>query len=358
MKRRSRNFRDSSQRQDYWPSFTDVMSTVAMLLFFLMLLAYIQNIMTGRRLSFFQAELEQTQRQLALINSELDASQLNLDESEKKLGSVGDSLEIARWELLRYEDEIAAKEDEIAEKEGEIAAKENSLKDLEAEIAKARAEIAAGQAQLTMSREEIEMQRDVIASSNQELQNLRGRLSGIAVMRLSILEKVKNSIENTLDEYSEADGESVSIGPNANIVINETLLFDYASSEVKEEARRLLDQLAIAFERLLDNDETRLYIDYINIEGHTDSMGGAGYNRSLSAERAVSVVNYMMESNPNLEAKYASYFGTGGFSKFRPLTADDSEESMAKNRRIEISVVVKDESIRNMIEEYLEETAQ
>ena len=344
MKTSSRSFKRPSEVQDFWPSFTDIMSTVAMILFFLMLLAYIQNIMTGRRLSAIRAELESARIHLDELNLELNVSRGNLDETELNLDMLRQSLEDARWNLIATEEEIAEKED--------------ALKYLEAEIEKARVQIEEGQARLAQSQSEIESQQDIIALSNQELETLRINLSDIAVLRVSILEKVSRSIESAIGKYTETGQERVAIGPNANIIINETLLFDYNSSVVKDDAKQLLDQLAIAFEQLLDDRATRRYIDYICIEGHTDASGSAAYNRALSGERAVSVINYLMESNPRLEEKYAKYFGIGGFSKFRPLETGEDEESMAKNRRIEISVVVKDENIRNMIEDYLKDTDQ
>lgn len=339
MRSSSRRFGKSTQTQDFWPSYTDVMSTVAMILFFLMLLAYIQSILTGRRLAIFQFELEDTKTYLSQAHLELDSSRKELDDTKIDLDQLMRSLEDARWSLIAMEDEISVKEE--------------SLESLEAEIARAHAEIEESEKLLAQSRLEVETQYGLIELSNSELGNLRAKLSEIAVMRVSILEKVSKSIEDEIGKYTETGAERVYIGPNANIVINETLLFDYASAEVKDEAKQLLDQLAIAFERILDDGETRLYIDYISIEGHADSAGSADYNRGLSAERAVSVVNYMMKSNPALEEKYAGYFGTGGFSKFRPLDGGTDDESMAKNRRIEISIVVKDENIRNMIDDYL-----
>jgi chemotaxis protein MotB len=351
MTKRTRNFSRSAQTQDFWPSYTDVMSTVAMLLFFLMLLAYIQSILTGRQLASHKAELDKTSAYLLLLNAdldiakiELDASNLELDESKIDLETLMQKLEDARWTLMTNDDEI--------ERQNE------ALKYLEAERESAQTAILEGQALLDQSMLEIESQRGVIAMSNLELGELRIKLSDIAVLRVSILEKVSKSIEDEIGKYTETGEERVAIGPNANIVINETLLFDYASAVVKDDAKQLLDQLAIAFERLLDDPETRAYIDYVSIEGHTDSSGSAGFNRGLSAERAVSVVNYMMESNPNLEEKYAAYFGTGGFSKFRPLELGEDDDSMSKNRRIEISIVVKDENIRGMIEEYLGDIPQ
>jgi chemotaxis protein MotB len=308
------------------------MSTVAMVLFFLMLLSYIQNILTGHKLSFARDELAGAEERLAGIQATLEGTMGSLSETQAQLDQTRASL---------------------AETEKEITDKEHALALLQDEIEQTRAEVEEGQRELALSQAEIEDQRQVIAMSNQELGDLRAKLSDIAVLRVDILQKVRDSIESKIGKYGEDGQERVTIGPNANIVINEQLVFDYGSAEVKPEAQQLLTQLAVAFEELLADEQVRGYIDYISIEGHTDSVGTADYNRTLSAERAVAVVNYMMDSNPALERDYARYFGIGGFSKFRPLTEGTDELSMAQNRRIEISVVVKDESIRNIIEEYL-----
>ena len=130
---------------------------------------------------------------------------------------------------------------------------------------------------------------------------MRSKLESIAVLRLDILEKVKHSIESELGRTTARGEELVTIGDNANIIINESLVFETDSYEIKPEGRELLDQFAIAFEKILDDRDIRNYIDSINIEGHTDDVGTSSYNRELSAKRSAEVVNYLMSSNPQLE---------------------------------------------------------
>ena len=321
MRARTRNFKKVSAPQEFWPSYTDVMTTVAMIIFFLMLLSYIQNVLTGRKLAFSVEELQDVQNTLT-------DTQLYLGETEARLATT----------------------------EREIAQKEATLTQLEAEIEKTRTEVDTGRLLLAQSLTEISEQQHIILASAEELEQLRQKLSEIAVLRVDILEKVKNSIEEKLNTSEEPGRELVSIGPNANIIINEQLVFDYGSAEIKEEGKQLLTQLAFAFEDLLGDAEIRSYIDYINIEGHTDSSGGSEFNRNLSAERAAAVANFMMRENQTLEEQYARYFGITGFSKFRPLAEEVDDESMARNRRIEISIVVRDESISKVIDEYLEQS--
>ena len=321
MRARTRNFKKISAPQEFWPSYTDVMTTVAMIIFFLMLLSYIQNVITGRKLAFSAEELQEVQNFLS-------DTQRDLSETEARLALT----------------------------EKEITQKEETLKLLEAEIINTRDEVEAGRLLLAQSLTEISEQQHIILISAQELEELRRKLSEIAVFRVDILEKVKNSIEQKLSDTSGTERELVSIGPNANIIINEQLVFDYGSAEIKEDGKQLLTQLAFAFEDLLEDPEIRANIDYINIEGHTDSSGSSEFNRNLSASRAAAVVNYMMKENNVLEERYARYFGITGFSKFRPLAEETDDESMARNRRIEISVVVRDESVGRVIEEYLDQS--
>ncbi|RQD70095.1 MAG: flagellar motor protein MotB [Tindallia sp. MSAO_Bac2] len=307
MKIRRRNFKKQSEAENFWPSFTDMISTIALVLFFLMLLAYIQNIISGKNLEFAERQVLDTQQRLEQANAEISQAEDNLRLIEDRLEEV-------------------------------------------------KAEVEEGEIALQLSEEQIEEQREVIAESNRELGELRTRLESVAVLRLDVLERVKNSIEAELGSTT-ADGDPlVSIAENGNIVINEGLVFDYNSATVKADGAELLDQLASAFERVLDDRSTRNNIDAISIQGHTDDTGSPEYNRDLSTRRATSVVNHMMNANQNLERKYADYFAASGYSEFRPIATNRTAAGRAQNRRIEISIILKDDQVQDIIETYLEES--
>ena len=57
--------------QGFWPSYADMMSAVALILFFLMLLSYIQNLITGNNLQNTQELLDDTKTRLASTELEL-----------------------------------------------------------------------------------------------------------------------------------------------------------------------------------------------------------------------------------------------------------------------------------------------
>lgn len=304
---RKRNFKKNGDEDNFWPAFTDMISTIALILFFLMLLAYIQNIVTGKNLEFAKEQLIDTQ-------SRLEESNVQISRAEKKLRLLKDDL-----------DEVLAEVED-----GEIA--------------------------LKLSEQQVEEQREIIAESNRELGELRSKLQGIAVLRLDVLSKVKSSLEGELGVTNDAGKDLVSIADNGNIVINEGLVFDYNKYDIKPEGQQVLKKLAEAFEKVLDDPGTRINIDAIGIQGHTDNLGSAEYNRDLSSKRASAVLNYMMQVNPVLESKYGAYFAASAYSEFRPIASGTSEAARAQNRRIEISVILRDSNIQNVIEEYLEES--
>lgn len=301
MKTRKRNFKRSSDEQNFWPSFTDMISTIALILFFLMLLAYIQNIISGKNLE--------------LAKMELETSNIEISRAQDKLKLLRDQLE----EVM--------------------------------------AEVEEGQIALTLSEEQIKEQQEIIAESNRELGEVRAKLKGIALLRLDVLQKVKASIEDELGSTSRAGQELVTIADNGNIRINENLVFESNSYGIKPEGKEILKKLSEAFERVLDDPDIRANIDAINIQGHTDDQGTAEYNRELSSKRASAVVNYLMSSNPSIEKKYGSYFVASGYSKFRPIASGTSASARAQNRRIEISLILKDSNVQNVIEEYMQESS-
>ena len=295
------------EQENFWPSFTDMISTIAIILFFVMFLMYINNIVTGKNLEFMRKELDDTQKQL---------------ESSKL----------------------------------EISQAENNLRLLKMDLESTMAEVEAGQIALKLSQEEVDSQKEIIASSNRELGDLRQKLQGIAVLRLDVLTAVKDSIEEKLGRTNQSGEPLVTISDTGNIVINESLVFDTASYTIKPEGQALLTQLANAFEEVLNDSNIRDSIDSINIQGHTDERGSGSYNRDLGSKRATAVVNYLMTSNADLERRYGSYFMASSFSEYRPVSEGTTLADYAENRRIEISVILKDSHVQDIINTYLQDS--
>jgi chemotaxis protein MotB len=275
---------DIDGTREIWPAFTDVMSTMALIMFVLVLLAYVRNLIGEKRMEEFRQR---------------------------------------------------------------IAASERELRSVQAEVLAGKAELAASQSKL---RE----QQMVVADSNRQLGTLRTQLQSIAVLRLSVLEKLKTAIETQLGRTSPTSGQIATIGNNGDIAVNESLVFEYNSYAIKKQAKPFLDSLAKALGNLLADDQVRENIDTVVIQGHTDERGSASFNWDLSAKRATAVLDYLFQSNKTLADTYGSYFAASAFSKFRPINPAKAEAAYQQNRRIEISVVPRDANVRKVIENYMQ----
>ena len=86
-----------------------------------------------------------------------------------------------------------------------------------------------------------------------------------------------------------------------------------------------LDSVAIVLRKF---DKT-----LIDVDGHTDSVGNAGYNMDLSNRRANSVANYL--AGRGVDPRRMSAMGYG---LERPIASNASESGRAQNRRVEIAI--------------------
>ena len=77
----------------------------------------------------------------------------------------------------------------------------------------------------------------------------------------------------------------------------------------------------------------------IQIGGHTDSRGASDYNQGLSEARARAVLAYLTAKFPTLNPKQ---FTSVGFGEAKPLAQNNNALNMAKNRRVEFSVMNRD----------------
>jgi len=101
--------------------------------------------------------------------------------------------------------------------------------------------------------------------------------------------------------------------------------FDYASAELESASFPTLDRLAAAAKTCPGM--------HIEVAGHASSEGNADANQQLSLKRAQSVVTYLVYAGVD-----PGQLEPIGFGAARPIVPNDSDENMAKNRRIEFTV--------------------
>jgi len=108
-------------------------------------------------------------------------------------------------------------------------------------------------------------------------------------------------------------------------------------------------------------EEGRLYINQIEVSGHTASAQGtynARKDRKLASGRAAEVAAYLQENSTIQPARIVSQ----GYGQWMPIASNEAEEDRSKNRRVELFISFMDEEIDNpfagSIEQYYTQTEQ
>jgi outer membrane protein OmpA-like peptidoglycan-associated protein len=109
------------------------------------------------------------------------------------------------------------------------------------------------------------------------------------------------------------------------IVNMSDVLFDTGKYSLRPGAR---EKLAKVSGIILGHPGLRL-----EVEGHTDSVGGDEYNQRLSEQRASSVRDYLTQQGIPINSLSAK-----GFGKTQPVASNETAAGRQRNRRVELVV--------------------
>ncbi|MFT7582128.1 MAG: outer membrane protein OmpA-like peptidoglycan-associated protein, partial [Myxococcota bacterium] len=111
------------------------------------------------------------------------------------------------------------------------------------------------------------------------------------------------------------------------LIILEKVHFDFNKATIQDRSFPLLNNVA----KVLKNHPNIR----VRVEGHTDSVGPAGYNKKLSQSRASAVRSYLSKKG-SIKIKRMS---PKGFGEQTPIASNDTDEGRAQNRRVEFTII-------------------
>jgi outer membrane protein OmpA-like peptidoglycan-associated protein len=156
-------------------------------------------------------------------------------------------------------------------------------------------------------------------SENKEYWVKVGRMAGNGVVaeafELNILEIEKMKQEIEASEMFEAISKDGFIA----LYIN----FETGKSDIKSESKPIVDQIV---EMLKQNPELK-----VSVEGHTDNVGSDKSNKTLSENRAKSVMTALIKGGIE-----KSRLSSKGWGATKPVEDNSTEDGRYKNRRVEI----------------------
>lgn len=326
---------------NYWPGFVDMLSTLLLVVIFLMSLFMLTNYFVTQMASGKDTLLSRLNRQLSQL-TEL----LALERSKKQ--SVEDSLSALQATLLDKQKENSRLSGLLADQDGKVQGAEGRVTALTGQLnqqkritneALAKVEIlnqqiAALRLQMVALQEALDASEAKDRESQVKIADLGQRLNVALAKKVQELARYRSDFFGKLRDVLGTRPDFQIVGDR--FVFPADVFFDTGSAEVKPEATPQLDKLAEALKQL----DTQIPPDIawvLRIDGHTDvrPMVSVEFpsNWELSSARAISVVRYLIEKGIP-----ASRLVAAGFGEFQPLDSGSTEESYRKNRRIELKL--------------------
>jgi chemotaxis protein MotB len=346
---------------DAWPGYVDVLSTLLMVIIFVLMVFviaqfFLTDALSGRdrALSRLNQQIAELTELLALERTSNEDLRINLAELSAELqASIGqnDSLqtqlagmeEAQRDQVAKLLADIAALEslrDELSEKllardadaESRIAAQEQLTEEAQREVELLNQQLLALRQQLARLAVALEASEAKAAEQEVQIVDLGQRLNAALAGKVEELARYRSEFFGRLREIL-GDREDIEIVGD-RFVFQSEVLFDSASADLGPEGQVQIAEIARALIQI--SKEIPPEIDWIlRVDGHTDRrpIRSAIYasNWALSTARAISVVEFMIGQGLPPERLAA-----GGFGEYQPLDNGESEAAYRRNRRIEL----------------------
>jgi outer membrane protein OmpA-like peptidoglycan-associated protein len=118
------------------------------------------------------------------------------------------------------------------------------------------------------------------------------------------------------------------------IRINQEIKFKFDSAVILGES----DTILSAVKAVLDAHPE---IKKIRVEGHTDNVGKAAYNKTLSQKRAASVVKWLTDHGVKKDRLVSQ-----GYGQEQPIDTNETDAGRANNRRVAFTILERDEAAK------------
>ena len=145
------------------------------------------------------------------------------------------------------------------------------------------------------------------------------------------LREAQEKIEQYIKENNLQDQVSTELSEEGLMIrLKEKALFSSGSAALQGQAEQIVPVIAALLSSLPER---------VTISGHTDnvpiSTAQFPSNWELSSARAVSLMRGLMSAQPALNP---ARFSALGYSEYRPIASNDTEDGRAQNRRVEVFI--------------------
>lgn len=347
---------------DIWPGFVDALTSLIMVMIFVMLIFAIGQFVLSdtlagknRALDALNAQVAELAKTLSLAQDSNQALDAKAKELAASLGATSGerdqlktALDTANTEGAKLSADIAVLTELKQQLEAQIASMSGQLDQSKQDLVKqtdlnaaATAQVELLNRQMAAIREQLGKLEEALGIANKDIKSkdvkiadLGKQLNIALANRVGELERYRSEFFGKLREALGNRTDVQVVGDR--FIVPTDVLFDSGSADISPAAEERLTVLGQTIKEVASEIPSSL--DWVlRIDGHTDKVpihtDRYPSNWELSTARAVAIVKYLV-----VQGIPANRLSANGFGQFQPIDPGNSAEAYAKNRRIELQL--------------------
>jgi chemotaxis protein MotB len=333
--------RHAASALNIWPGFVDALSSLLIIVIFLLTLFALAHITASALISRRDEALDRLRQQLSELSDVLRLEKQSNADLKRSLSEMSASLQTSQAERDRLTSERTEIESRLQAATGEAQRLQGALSSEQELSGKQRDQIAdltnalnafkeqMAQLQALLSDAEAKAKTDQaqIADLGKRLNlALAGRVEELARYRSEFFGRLREVLGNRPDIRIVGD----------RFVFQSEVLFPSGSADLNPDGRKQIDSLAQTLKEIAARIPKEINW-VLRVDGHTDkvpiSTPEFPSNWELSTARAVAVVKVLIADGIPPERLAAA-----GFGEYQPLDPADTPAAYQRNRRIELKL--------------------
>jgi chemotaxis protein MotB len=301
-----------------WPGFVDALSSLLLVIIFVLLALVLTQFYLGTVLSGRDQTITHLSKQLNEMTDLLDIERRNSAELKVTIGTLTEELTAANSQLDTAKGQLADEHKLSEDAQAQAALLNQQMESMRQELARLTAALTNSES--------------LSADQKIEIANLGKRLNAALAGKVEELSKFRSEFFGRLRQLL-GDRPGIRIEGD-RFVFQSELLFPSGSAEPTVDGQARLAELAktlIDVTKSIPPDINWL----LRVDGHTDRVpikgGKFASNWELSTARATTIVKFLAAAGIPGDRLAAA-----GFGEFQPIDKGSDPAALAKNRRIEI----------------------
>jgi len=329
-----------SQVTNYWPGFVDALSSLLLVIIFLLSLFMLTQFFLGQEIQGKDTAMSRLNSQIAELTDLLQLERSNNTDLQSDLSALQATLATTTAARDKLQGQLAGlggdggKDVEIAGLQSDLAKQKDISDEAAAQVALLNQQLAALRTQIGALETALDASESKAQESKTQVADLGRRLNLALAQRVQDLSQYRSDFFGRLRQILEGRADIQVVGDR--FVFQSEVLFPAGAATISPEGNAALDKLATAIKELAG--EIPADINWVlRIDGHTDkrpiNTPEFPSNWELSAARAIAVTKYLVANGVS-----AQHLVAAGFGDSRPIDTGETEDAYAKNRRIEFKL--------------------